>query len=1521
MAENFPELIQSLTQTPAPPQQNDEALWSSFVQKQENPDPASDDDLWNKFAQDQETSYRNTALSAASHFVLEMMHPYPTAKELTESQRGIIQGRPLWNTMQAIGQGWTKTEMELAPLSEDSIAALADAKIWDGYIQGEKVTNNAFVDGVALPFVNNTYGLVSRHITLPLLQGINAAKVAMWDAPMGSWEALSEQLGEEVGSEKLGEYLSALPENMFVAIEGAGIHIPHPEMPRRVAQAKANQILESEAEYFGFKEPTPQQAKAINKASDMYPAAEAETAVLPQETVPPQKTVHDVAREIAPDLFTKYDSLHRERDIYRGMIYVLFENKKAEAPTASPFARPIADLQVKMETVNNRTRKIYQERLNDLETQHKEWVQNHVTYDTPEMAEIRQALQKTDYEMRDLAPEVSAVYRDAESKIPPQEVVENIPKTVEEVTAELPKEEQAKVAAGVEQAGKEAKAAPALSIKPIEEQREAILADVKKQLIAAGRSPEEAEAAAQLIAAHYETRAARFEGKRGTAEEMYLRDAPEIRKGRESSPVSAGKTLMQKAKGRIRLATDNAKAAISLMKTADASTFVHETGHHWLDELMRDVQHEHAPQLLKDDAATVRKWLGVEDGAELTTRQHEKFARSFERYMMEGVAPSQALARVFAKFKQWLMTLYQTVDRLKAPITDDIRDVFDRLLSVNPEKVVISAERVKKNPWENIKKDIPAEVKSVMEDTTIADTPTPEAPVQQVGKVEAEVTPPPKGKVPEPAVESPNEPIPVQETQFVDKAGNIRLDNLNKPEDTKQVLRDLAEQNGGFTGVKSGPIPDAQRQIMAEALGLRMDNFNPRKPEGVSNSVWAEAVQKLTFQALDEVTAASKKFSETGDALDWTAYEESRQRLLMISDHFSELTAEAGRTLRVFDKKDKDFLANVVGSLEQQTGKTLLQKQEEARRLSQLDTPAQRAKFLQDSKKAKFHDMLLEFWINALLSGPMTHVKNMLGNVATSLWSVPETAGAAAIGKIRNLAFGSEERVAFGEAQARLFGMVQGARDGIKVAGKAYMDENFATGGRTIDQLRPKAIPSAVVTVLGKEVEVGGKQIRIPGRLLGAEDEFFKAIAYRQELNAIAYRTAFKEKLRGDAFNQRMADLVMNPTEEMMAAAHKHAEYQTYTKNLGATGAALQKFANSHPLLKIVIPFIRTPTNIIKYAGERTPLGVFSREVRANLKGENGEIARDTQIARIAIGTSLALATISLANQKIITGGGPSDPKAKAMLRTTGWQPYALKVGDTYYSYAWLEPFSTILGVSADMSEISAANVTSPEEDAHLGAMLFASVSKNIMSKLSLRGASDLINAVTDPDRYGEAYLQNLAGTAVPSAVAQIARTEDPTMRQARSVTDAFKARIPGMKETLFPVRDVWGEPIVREGSAGPDIVSPIYQSRINNDPVNKALIKIHLYPSKPDRQIRGVDLDDQQYDDYARISGRLMKMRLNNIINQPGFSGVPEEAQRKVITKIIDTSRENARKVVMMKYPTILKQALDNKRRKLTNR
>lgn len=141
------------------------------------------------------------------------------------------------------------------------------------------------------------------------------------------------------------------------------------------------------------------------------------------------------------------------------------------------------------------------------------------------------------------------------------------------------------------------------------------------------------------------------------------------------------------ARGKITF--NSGQATIDLFKTRNLSTFLHEVGHLWLEELRFDAELADAPAELKADWETVNKWFasqgyGSTDGI-ITTEAHEMWARGVERYLMEGKSPVPALKRIFETFRVWLTSIYKTVDALKSPITPEIRAVMDRLIATDDQ--------------------------------------------------------------------------------------------------------------------------------------------------------------------------------------------------------------------------------------------------------------------------------------------------------------------------------------------------------------------------------------------------------------------------------------------------------------------------------------------------------------------------------------------------------------------------------------------------------------------------------------------------------------------------------------------------------------------------------------------------------------------------------------------------------------------------------------------------------------------
>lgn len=156
--------------------------------------------------------------------------------------------------------------------------------------------------------------------------------------------------------------------------------------------------------------------------------------------------------------------------------------------------------------------------------------------------------------------------------------------------------------------------------------------------------------------------------------------------------VADSKDLRQGPRGQFQPSTN----VVALLAAANKSTFLHESGHFFL-EMMADLAGmPNPPQFIADDMAKVLKWFGVKDLAgwqalpfEKKRPLHEKFAEGFEQYLFEGRAPSVELRGIFASFASWLKDIYRTVrDFAKASgngLNVEVRGVFDRLLATDEE--------------------------------------------------------------------------------------------------------------------------------------------------------------------------------------------------------------------------------------------------------------------------------------------------------------------------------------------------------------------------------------------------------------------------------------------------------------------------------------------------------------------------------------------------------------------------------------------------------------------------------------------------------------------------------------------------------------------------------------------------------------------------------------------------------------------------------------------------------------------
>lgn len=146
-----------------------------------------------------------------------------------------------------------------------------------------------------------------------------------------------------------------------------------------------------------------------------------------------------------------------------------------------------------------------------------------------------------------------------------------------------------------------------------------------------------------------------------------------------------GETFNQYINGSTEI-MKNGERIIKIFKRADRSTFLHEMGHVFFDDIQKLASMENAPEQLVADWNKLKEWSGWVDGENVdNTKAHERFARGWESYLRSGEAPTSALQRVFRQFSKWLTRIYRSVQRLGGEVPADIKDVMARMIATQED--------------------------------------------------------------------------------------------------------------------------------------------------------------------------------------------------------------------------------------------------------------------------------------------------------------------------------------------------------------------------------------------------------------------------------------------------------------------------------------------------------------------------------------------------------------------------------------------------------------------------------------------------------------------------------------------------------------------------------------------------------------------------------------------------------------------------------------------------------------------
>lgn len=659
----------------------------------------------------------------------------------------------------------------------------------------------------------------------------------------------------------------------------------------------------------------------------------------------------------------------------------------------------------------------------------------------------------------------------------------------------------------------------------------------------------------------------------------------------------------------------------------------------------------------------------------------------------------------------------------------------------------------------------------------------------------------------------------------------------------------------------------------------------------------------------------------------------------------------------------------------------------------------------------KMLEITQEYWINSILSGPATQFVNMIGNGLTNLMLFAEKSVGAILsgnGDLRKALFSYGYNMETLKESFDAAVLAYKTDDSILVRGSKQFSDASSEANRAITA---KNLNVSDKSALGMSVNFLGKITRFPSRLLTTGDEFFKNLAYRQYLRTELATDAIRKMRMGEDLGENISSITeyveknlknyinegghyysqkgklieakraaekagktfgkgqeefiakylqkepFSATSSRSILAEKavnHAKNATFTDELPKDGIfnAFGNILTKHPILKFVVPFLRTPANILKFGLQRSPVGLsmevtkrLSKEYRLKLKnGTPTEIAEVR--GRLATGSLTTAATLYyvMGGDSFgfnITGSGPQNRKERDALRATGWQPYSIRTpGGTYLSYQRLDPVATMMQMAADYRDYLIYET--PEDDDRNAAELFANMSMvyavGLSDKTFLKGVNNMLNIFRDPKYYVPKLGKDISGGFVPNVLNQSKNYQSEIMvREAKGFSDTLLKRIPGKEKQVAPKRTILGEEVYRQNPLGLlGVVNPIYLSKDKNNIVDTEIAATgHGYslPSKYLYGIKDIDLsqiksNEGQYDAYDRllelsstikINGKTLRSKLSQIMGKESYkkfknidlyeSTGEKSPKIDIINSIINAYRNKAKAQLFKENPKILEQ------------
>ncbi len=591
---------------------------------------------------------------------------------------------------------------------------------------------------------------------------------------------------------------------------------------------------------------------------------------------------------------------------------------------------------------------------------------------------------------------------------------------------------------------------------------------------------------------------------------------------------------------------------------------------------------------------------------------------------------------------------------------------------------------------------------------------------------------------------------------------------------------------------------------------------------------------------------------------------------------------------------------------------------------------SQMQKSIADQIPASWMDKYTALRYTAMLGNFKTQTRNVVGNLTSMVGRMVKDRIAAVMEYIGYIASGGEmERTKSVLYNPKLFS--DAWADFTNVQDEALGEAKYSDSARQMDkeiQDKRRIFKSRVL----EGWRLGTKWAMEQGDVIFSRSNYADAMA--------GWMAAHKV--------QSIADMSPEMLERARAYAIQQAQEATFRDNndfsltvsqLGRNKANTKTGKVISAIGEGIMPFRKTPANILVRAEEYSPLGLINTAVDAAnaIRGKDGVTASDVidQAAKTLTGTGImALGYLLAASGNL--RGKDKDKEQENFDKLRGAQDWSLKIGDRSYTMDWVAPYSIPLFMGAQMEQLATENglsvgdvidtLTAIGEPMLDMSMLdgindafevvqsytddtppIALLSMNALASLLSQSVPTLLGQV---ERYGEDYRQTTYTDPTSALPTSLQRKLSQTMAKIPGIGGLFED--PDFQQQDYI--DAWGrkqETPQGIGKVWETFLSPYYSSEDRSTPIDDELQRLYqsgadgadkVYPDYASRNLGGDigRLTPEEWETYATTKGQNSLALVQDFIESEEYQGM-EDAERAEIIQNLYTLANNSAKTAVM--------------------